>query len=194
MTQSPSLNCWCTTCRPPDPADPSSMRLALCPTCGNKRCPRAHNHTLACANNNAPGQPGSSWEHVRPVRETVVCAPRRPGKQTAADREMLEMAAKAAGILGAFSYFSDAIGWRFFRSDTGASWSPHSNDRDCARLEAALGISVNWLNLGVRCSKEFDVSPDIVARVPYLEHGGDKQATRRHCVLLVAAAIGRAMP
>ncbi len=112
----------------------------------------------------------------------------------AADHALLELAAKAAGILGAFSYFSDAIGWRFFRSDTGASWSPHSNDRDCARLEAALGISVNWLNLGVRCSKEFDVSPDIVVRVPYSEHGGDKQATRRHCVLLVAAAIGRAMP
>lgn len=47
--------------------DPGSMRMALCPTCGNKRCPRAHNHTLACTNSNEPGQPGSSWEHVQPM-------------------------------------------------------------------------------------------------------------------------------
>ena len=74
--------CWCTTCRPPDPADPSSMRLALCPSCGNKRCPRAHNHTLACTNSNAPGQPGSSWEHVRPVRELIALRPRADGNYT----------------------------------------------------------------------------------------------------------------
>lgn len=47
--------------------DPGSMRMALCPTCGNKRCPRAHNHTLACTGSNEPGQPGSSWEHVKPA-------------------------------------------------------------------------------------------------------------------------------
>lgn len=32
------------------------MRMALCPTCGNKRCPKAANHNLACSGRNAPGR------------------------------------------------------------------------------------------------------------------------------------------
>lgn len=60
-------SCWCTTCRPMRIDDPGSMRMALCPTCGNKRCPHAHNHELACTGSNEPGQKGSSWEHVEPI-------------------------------------------------------------------------------------------------------------------------------
>ncbi len=191
-------DCWCTTCRPITLDD---QRFVVCPTCGNKRCPRAHNHSLACTNSNEPGQTGSSWEHVRPVREAVVYAPRLTGKQTALHRALLEQAAKAAGIAVVRSRLDDPACQDFLvrgsprnPSQGLGPWNAHTDDGDCARLEAALGISVNWLNLGVRCSKEFAVSPDIVARVPYSEHGGDKQATRRECVLLVAAAIGRAMP
>lgn len=55
--------CWCTTCRPITLSD---MRFVVCPDCGNKRCPRAHNHELDCINSNEPGQKGSSWEHVQP--------------------------------------------------------------------------------------------------------------------------------
>ena len=35
--------------------------MFLCPDCGNKRCPRATDHTLACTGSNAPGQPGSAY-------------------------------------------------------------------------------------------------------------------------------------
>jgi len=55
--------CWCTTCRPITMSD---MRFVVCPDCGNKRCPKAHNHTNACTDSNEPGQVGSSWEHVAP--------------------------------------------------------------------------------------------------------------------------------
>ena len=55
--------CWCETCRPNTLSD---MRMVLCPNCGNKRCPKANHHDNACTNSNAPGQPGSSWEHVKP--------------------------------------------------------------------------------------------------------------------------------
>lgn len=58
-------SCWCTTCRPITLQD---SRFVVCPDCGNKRCPKAHNHSLACTNSNEPGQPGSSWEHVKPAR------------------------------------------------------------------------------------------------------------------------------
>lgn len=56
--------CWCTTCRPITLED---ARFVVCPDCGNKRCPKSHNHELACTNSNAPGQTGSSWEHVKPL-------------------------------------------------------------------------------------------------------------------------------
>lgn len=55
--------CWCETCRPVTLSD---MRMVLCPDCGKKRCPKATHHDNARTNSNAPGQPGSSWEHVKP--------------------------------------------------------------------------------------------------------------------------------
>lgn len=36
-------------------------RMILCPTCGNKRCPKASDHRLACTGSNNPGQPGSIY-------------------------------------------------------------------------------------------------------------------------------------
>ncbi|GDY37746.1 hypothetical protein [Acidovorax sp. NB1] len=53
--------CWCLTCRPMRLDDPHSIRMALCPTCGNKRCPKANDHRNACTHSNEPGQPGSAY-------------------------------------------------------------------------------------------------------------------------------------
>lgn len=39
----------------------TSMWMVLCPECGNKRCPKASDHRLACTNSNEPGQPGSVY-------------------------------------------------------------------------------------------------------------------------------------
>ena len=39
----------------------SATRMILCPTCGNKRCPRANNHRNACSGSNEPGQAGSAY-------------------------------------------------------------------------------------------------------------------------------------
>ena len=38
------------------------VRYFLCETCGNKRCPRAADHRLACTGSNDPGQLGSLYE------------------------------------------------------------------------------------------------------------------------------------
>ena len=54
--------CWCLTCRTMRVDDPESIRMALCPTCGNKRCPKANNHRNQCSNSNEPGQKGSAYE------------------------------------------------------------------------------------------------------------------------------------
>ena len=37
------------------------IHMILCPTCGNKRCPKASDHDLACTNSNEPGQAGSVY-------------------------------------------------------------------------------------------------------------------------------------
>lgn len=42
--------------------------MILCPTCGNKRCPKATNHTLECTGSNEPGQPGSAYPMGRHLR------------------------------------------------------------------------------------------------------------------------------
>ena len=35
--------------------------MILCPECGNKRCPKASDHKLACTGSNESGQPGSVY-------------------------------------------------------------------------------------------------------------------------------------
>jgi len=41
---------------------PRTMRIILCPTCGNKRCPKASDCGLECSGSNEPGQKGSIYE------------------------------------------------------------------------------------------------------------------------------------
>lgn len=57
--------CWCRHCLD-EPSmglnNPALQRMILCPTCGNKRCPRASNHDHACTGSNEPGQKGSVYE------------------------------------------------------------------------------------------------------------------------------------
>lgn len=45
-----------------DPFSPAVRRMFLCPQCGNKRCPKATDHDLACTDSNEPGQQGSAYE------------------------------------------------------------------------------------------------------------------------------------
>jgi hypothetical protein len=39
-----------------------ATRMILCPSCGNKRCPKATDHRLECTGSNEPGQKGSAYE------------------------------------------------------------------------------------------------------------------------------------
>jgi hypothetical protein len=57
--------CWCYECnkdRKTDSGWPWTMSyMIVCPTCGNKRCPKATDHTLECTNSNEPNQKGSRY-------------------------------------------------------------------------------------------------------------------------------------
>jgi hypothetical protein len=65
--------CSCFTCtkerveKDPQPEGPLMLdsrmvRMFLCDTCGNKRCPHATDHEFKCTGSNEPGQKGSRYE------------------------------------------------------------------------------------------------------------------------------------
>ena len=52
-------DCQCITCWDVRHPDEMCRPFITCPTCGNKRCPKATHHSHACTGSNASGQPGS---------------------------------------------------------------------------------------------------------------------------------------
>lgn len=57
-----TTDCHCHRCN--DARREQYPYMVLCPTCGNKRCPRASDHRLDCTGSNAPGQAGSIYDGV----------------------------------------------------------------------------------------------------------------------------------
>lgn len=56
--------CYCHTCSQgvqQTSGWPLFQRMIVCPTCGNKRCPKATYHGHACTGSNDLGQPGSRY-------------------------------------------------------------------------------------------------------------------------------------
>jgi hypothetical protein len=57
--------CWCYNCLNKITDERgwpvTASTFIVCPTCGNKRCPKSTDHNLACTNSNEPGQPGSRY-------------------------------------------------------------------------------------------------------------------------------------
>lgn len=104
------------------------------------------------------------------------------------ERELLELAAKACGVdaqwdcpeRGMMMLTPDGI-------DT-MTWNPLTDDGDCARMEAQLGIWVAWREEGViaACVKSSANNSEL-----FSDHAGDKNAARRAASVAVAAEIGR---
>jgi len=67
------VECWCHKCNKNELVNgiPFAMtRMILCPNCGNKRCPKASDHTLQCTNSNKPNQDGSVYT-TQPQRKPL---------------------------------------------------------------------------------------------------------------------------
>ncbi len=92
------------------------------------------------------------------------------------DRELLELAAKAAGC----SYIPGES-W-----EEGAGWNPLDDDGDALRLAMALMMDV--LTERGRTACHTDVGTVII------DHGDDPYAATRRAIVRAAAAIGRRMP
>lgn len=102
--------------------------------------------------------------------------------KTPGDRELLEMAAKAAGLVGVWSDYYCAME---IPSKPGGKldWNPIAGDSDEARLESVLGLDVEWHLNSVEVGECIE---------QFINHNSDKQAARRRAGTRAAAAIGAA--
>lgn len=72
-----------------------------------------------------------------------------------------------------------------------APWNPVIDNGDCAALEAACSIDVNWYDERVIASIGLDIVDGIDADEFYVTHADDRQAARRLASTRAAAAAWR---
>lgn len=113
------------------------------------------------------------------------------------DRELLELAAKAAGI-------GPVIGFEAGKLVIGPHthcrhWNPIADDDEAFRLVNALGLTVgqsfDGAYVDLCCGEILQLMKDgCQYEVKWSKYGGDKNAACRLAVVLCAAKIGKAMP
>lgn len=109
---------------------------------------------------------------------------------TPTTRELLEGAARAIGLHG--------LSWneksQCLTDYDGIWWDSLTDDGDCARLEAALCLEVEWntehVNVGRSCFHKGDWQ---LAGEQYTNHANDKQAARRYASTRAAYEISKGM-
>ncbi len=62
MGECPCYTCMRTKTDPHTGWPLTTMRMIVCPDCGNKRCPKSTHHDNACTGSNEPGQKGSRYQ------------------------------------------------------------------------------------------------------------------------------------
>lgn len=101
------------------------------------------------------------------------------------DKELLEAAAKAAGIEYDFCR-PELGGCKVRKGLTSGWWNPLKDDGDCARLEAVIETEIQWHEDGVQAGKR---SNPISSFCFYADHKNDKNATHRAASVTFAAEI-----
>ena len=107
------------------------------------------------------------------------------------DRELLELAAKAAGIeLWHEDVFTNGLTQKV--SDSGIlRWHPLINDGDALRLAVKLGIIIEYRREIPACfAYHYNSNLEVVQRNDQL----DPYAATRRAIVRAAAEIGRQMP
>lgn len=135
--------------------------------------------------------PGSYREHQLPgdagvFRTWLTCAKQEQGvNDRAADRELLELAAKAAGL----TYRDDLWGAGYVQNEHGSwnAWNPLADDGDALRLAVDLGLDVfNRPAQHTECGR--------IGKQGFREkHGADPYAAARRAIVQAAAELGRSV-
>jgi len=98
------------------------------------------------------------------------------------DKELLELAAKAAGIDVRW-YQGDCLRVADKCNGFAGRWNPLTDDGDALRLAVKLRMDVEWL----------DVDTVFVSGGPCIHVGVDPYAATRRAIVRAAAEIGREM-
>lgn len=109
------------------------------------------------------------------------------------DRELLELAAKAAGLDFCFGRAVADLGTEVPVAN-GKIWNPLGDDGDALRLAVKLSISIDVSGMFVhadcrRCKYDIGFFEENSAR-----HCGDMMQAARRAIVRAAAEIGRLMP
>lgn len=102
------------------------------------------------------------------------------------DRELLELAAKAAGMTGTyFNVFADA---EVPLSDGEGPWNPLTDDGDALRLAVKLRIEVEpWIHGDSACARA--AVREVLVDEPH--YGDDPERATRRAIVRAAAEIGK---
>lgn len=104
------------------------------------------------------------------------------------DRELLELAAKAAGIVGVWHERGQCIHVTNCAGMSDTWWRPLDDDGDALRLAVKLGLSVTIFDdaVGIGCRELPDGQ-----RYEEAPLGDDPYATTRQAIVRAAAEIGK---
>lgn len=108
------------------------------------------------------------------------------------DRELLELAAKAAGLPAFNDLISNTAGLFIGQQDGSMSpWNPLNDDGDALRLAIDTGISFEQNDSFKRASALYWHPDFILQREVFEPWGQDKRAATRRVIVRAAADIGR---
>ncbi|MFA6903346.1 MAG: hypothetical protein WC236_09710 [Gallionellaceae bacterium] len=119
-----------------------------------------------------------------------------------ADKELLEMAAKAAGIVVNANRQAerDSLNLKCqvgLWTDTSTNWNPLTNDGDALRLLAVLpslwGLSLKFGTPSIKMSVAWGTGRGIEA-VEFAGEGVDRATAIRRAIVRAAAEIGKGLP
>jgi len=105
---------------------------------------------------------------------------------TESDRELLELAAKAAGI----EVVRAEIKGLWIAGGMGRHWNPLTDDGDALRLAVKLNMGIS---IPVWKDNRVDVITFKLSSVNVIERGQDAMANVRRAIVRAAAAIGKSM-
>jgi hypothetical protein len=101
------------------------------------------------------------------------------------DRELLEMAAKAAGMTLQLALGGTERDWAFFSGDK--EWNPLTDDGDALRLAVKLEIDIGWSRKYVVATAEKHVG----GPMSEFFSGNNREPAIRRAIVRAAAEIGR---
>lgn len=109
------------------------------------------------------------------------------------DRELLELAAKAAGIEGKYSEWTEMgeLHYKGFRQGAWGCWNPITDDGDALRLAVALDIHISLYGRDTGLTIWLMHSDALTFHADY---GDDPCQSVRRAITRAAAAIGASMP